>query len=85
MAKDPQVSSIVLKINGQEIPKATSSTSPGWWFLDGQQTRNIKVQHNGFSDLPAVLRTGYMVKLNGANNYYKSGDDVKIHYVPKTN
>jgi hypothetical protein len=85
MAKDPQVSSIVLKINGQEIPQATSSTSPGWWFIDGQQTRNIKIQHNGFSDLPAVLRTGYMVRLNGASNYYKSGDDVKIYYVPKTN
>ncbi len=84
MAKNPQLSSIVLKINGQEIPKAASSTSPGWWFI-GQQTRNIKVQNNGFSDLPAVLRTGHMVQLNGANNYYKSGDDVKIYYVPQTN
>jgi hypothetical protein len=81
MGKAPNQSSIVLKINGQTIPQSAAN---GWSYI-GQQTRNIKVQYNGFSDLPAAIRTGYMVQLNGSSNYYKSGDNVEIYYVPATN
>jgi hypothetical protein len=81
MAKNPNVSTIVLKINGQTIPQSSTN---GWSYI-GQQTRNIKVQHDGFSDQPAVIRTGYMVQLNGSSHYYKSGDNVEIYYVPATN
>ncbi len=81
MGKKPNESTIILKINGQIIPQSSSN---GWSYV-GLQTRNIKVANNGFSELPAALRTGYMVQLNGSSNYYKSGDNVEIYYVPATN
>lgn len=79
--KVPKMESVVLKINGKQV---TQSESDGWTYL-GQATRNIKVEHNGFANTPTAMRTGYMFQLNGANNYYKSGDSVEIFYVPASN
>lgn len=83
MEKRPKLESVVLKINGATI---SQSSTNGWSFpVATQQTRNIKVSHNGFSDTPVSIKTGYMLKLNGSNNYYKSGDNVQIYYIPAEN
>jgi hypothetical protein len=79
--KVPRLETVILKINGQII---SQSSTNGWSYI-GQQTRNIKVSHNGFSDTPAAIRTGYMLQLNGSGNYYKSGDNVEVYYIPSTN
>lgn len=76
--KDPKPESVVLKINGRQIPPSTTDG----WSLIGEQTRNIKIAHDGFSNKPEVVRNGYMLQLNGSNNYYKSGDSVEINYIP---
>ena len=81
MNKIPKLESVILKKNSQVI---SQSSSNGWSYI-GQQTRNIKVSNNGFSATPAALRSGYMLQLNGSANYYKSGDNVEIYYVPETN
>ncbi len=79
----PVESSIVVRIRGQEISKSTTN---GWQYTAYQQVPNIKVPHtyNGqyYSDQPATPRSGYMIKLNGDNNYYKTGDSVEIYYTP---
>jgi hypothetical protein len=78
MPKIPKLESVVLKIRGQTIPQSTTN---GWSYI-GQQTRNIKVSHNGYPDTPVVIQSGYMLQLNGSANYYKSGDAVDLYYVP---
>ena len=83
MEKRPKLESVVLKINGATI---SQSSTNGWSFpVTTQQTLNIKVNHNGFSNTPVAMKTGYMLKLNGSNNYYKSGDNVQIYYIPAEN
>jgi hypothetical protein len=78
--KIPKLESVVLKIRGQVIPQSTTN---GWSYETvGWQTKNIKVAYNGYPDTPAVIQSGYMIKLNGSANYYKSGDSVEIAYVP---
>lgn len=72
----------VLKINGNEIPPSATN---GWSYIGLQTNKNIKVNHNGYSDLPAMNRTGYFIQLNGSNNYYKSGDSVDFYYQPEGN
>ena len=76
--KTPVPSSVVIKINGAEIP------SSGYTFIPTNQSINIKVAHNGYPNTPVVIRTGYMFKLT-SNYYYKSGDNVEVFYVPSSN
>jgi hypothetical protein len=78
LPKIPQLDSVVLKIRGQTIPQSSSN---GWSYI-GEQTRNIKVPHDGYPDTPPVIQTGYMLQLNGSENYYKSGDAVDLYYIP---
>jgi hypothetical protein len=80
LPKIPKLDTVQIKINGNPIPKSDTN---GWSYI-GQQTRNIKVSHDGYSDQPPVIRSGYMIQLNGAANFYKSGDNVQIHYIPAT-
>jgi hypothetical protein len=78
--KIPKLESVVIKINGAEVPAS------GWSFMaaEGQQNINIKVAHNGYPNTPPVMRQGYMLKLT-SNYYYKSGDNVEVFYVPASN
>lgn len=80
--KIPKLESVQIKINGLSIPKSNTN---GWSYIGEYTNKNIKVSHNGYSNLPAALRSGYFIQLNGANNYYQSGDNVEIHYVPASN
>lgn len=75
--KVPSLASVVIKINGVTLPTS------GYTYI-GQQSRNIKVAHNGYPATPEVLKSGYMFQLN-SSHYYKSGDNVEIYYVPASN
>lgn len=78
--KIPVLASVVIKINGQQVP------ANGWSYMsaEGFQNINIKVTHNGYPNTPPVMRQGYMLRLT-SNHYYKSGDNVEVYYVPASN
>lgn len=70
-----------VRINGNLI---SQSSSNGWSDETASaQTLNIKANYpNPGDNQPPIMRTGFMLKLNGVNNYYKSGDNVQVNYVP---
>lgn len=70
-----------VRINGTLI---NESSTNGWSNETSVvQTLNIKAPYpNAGDENPPVMRTGFMLKLNGASNYYKSGDNVQVNYVP---
>ena len=76
LPRKPVPSSIAVRINGQSIP------SSAWSYQDvgHQGPINIKVAYNGSPATPAVMKSGYMIKLNPP--YYKSGDSVEVYYLP---
>ena len=78
LPKIPRPETVKIIINGSEVP------SSAWTLESGFQTKNIKVAHNGYPSTPAVIREGYMIKLN-STHYYKSGDNVEVYYLPVTN
>lgn len=80
--KIPKMESVVLKVRNTVIPQSSTN---GWSYEGYKFDTNIKVNYDGYSDLPEAKRTGYFIKLNGSENYYKSGDSVVIDYIPKTN
>lgn len=80
--KIPKMDSVVLKVRNTVIPQSSTN---GWSYEGYKFDTNIKVNYDGYSDLPEAKRTGYFIKLNGSENYYKSGDSVVIDYIPKTN
>lgn len=68
--------SIVIRVNGNDIPKADIS-------YDGYKANtNIKVGHQGSSSTPEVLKSGYFIKITNPAHYYKSGDAVDVYYTP---
>lgn len=79
LPKEPKPTSISVRINGNVIPQSASS---GWTYI-GNSTKNIKMAYpNAGDDQPPVSKTGYMLQLNGSSNYYKSGDNVEVNYIP---
>lgn len=81
LSQKPKIDSVYLTINGRSIPKSTTN---GWSDLTATSTtRNIKVPYPAAGDEnPPVMRTGFMLQLNGSANYYKSGDNVQVNFVP---
>lgn len=80
LQKAPQVQSIVLRINGVTIPQSATN---GWTYIGNQPAMNIKMPHPQAGDeLPAIMKSGFMIQLNGSANYYKSGDSVTVDYLP---
>lgn len=81
LPQKPIIATLSIRINGQVIPKSTTN---GWSDETSvQQTINIKAPYPTAADEnPPVMRTGFMIKLNGASNYYKSGDNVEVNYNP---
>ena len=77
----PKVESLSLRINGRVIPQSSTN---GWSDLTSSpSTRNIKIAYPSPGDEnPPVIRTGFMLQLNGASNYYKSGDNVEVNFIP---
>lgn len=82
LPQKPRVDTVSVRINGNLVPKSTTN---GWSDLTSTpQTRNIKVPHpNPGDENPPVMRTGFMLQLNGSSNYYKSGDKVEVNYLPE--
>ncbi len=81
LPQKPKIESLSLRINGRVIPQSTTN---GWSDLTSSPTtRNIKVPHPSPGDEnPPVIRTGFMLQLNGTSNYYKSGDNVEVNFIP---
>ena len=77
--RKPVESSLVVTINGQQIPKGT-----GWSYTESYVTNPVNIKMpwpNAGDELPKVEKTGYMIKLN-QGYYYKSGDSVQVNYTP---
>lgn len=68
-------------VRGVQIPESSTN---GWSDETSvQKTLNIKAAYpNAGDQYPEVIKTGFMIKLNGASNYYKSGDSIQVNYVP---
>lgn len=80
LPKEPKPGTIVLRINGSQI---SESSTNGWSYIGNVLGQNIKVAHpNPGDELPAVTKSGYMIRLNGSSSYYKSGDSVEAYYIP---
>lgn len=81
LPQKPKPGTISVSINGNVI---SQSSSNGWSDeTSAPQTKNIKAAFPAAGDEnPPVVRTGFMLKLNGTSNYYKSGDTVKANYIP---
>ncbi|HXH32376.1 MAG TPA: vWA domain-containing protein [Bacteriovoracaceae bacterium] len=78
--KEPKPESIAMRINGQTIAQSSSN---GWSYIGNRMNQNIKVAYpNSGDELPAVVKSGFMIQLNGSASYYKSGDNVEVHYIP---
>jgi hypothetical protein len=77
--REPKQSSIIVKVRGNTIPAGGAN---GWSYEGYKLLQNIKiVGPNSESDLPAIKKTGYFIKLNGTS-IYQSGDSVEVFYLP---
>ncbi|HLT21852.1 MAG TPA: hypothetical protein VKZ84_00345 [Bacteriovoracaceae bacterium] len=81
LPRKPIINSIVVKINGIVMP---SSKTNGWSYHNFVTNPiNIKMPYpTADHQYPAVMKSGFMIKLNGEQNYYKSGDSVEVNYQP---
>lgn len=81
LPQKPKIETVSVRINGQVIPRSMNN---GWSDqTSSPSTRNIKVPYPSAGDEnPPIIRTGFMLKLNGSSNYYKSGDSIEVNYVP---
>ncbi len=80
LPKEPKVETVVIRINGQPI---SQSATDGWSYVGNKLNQNIKMAYpNPGDESPEVLKSGFMIQLNGSNNYYKSGDSVEVYYLP---
>ncbi len=81
LPQKPKVETISVRINGSVIPKSMTN---GWSDQTSSvMTRNIKAPYPSPGDEnPPIIRTGFMLKLNGSANYFKSGDKVDVNFIP---
>ncbi len=81
LPQKPRLETVSVRINGRTIAKSDTN---GWSDLTASsRTQNIKVPYPAAGDEnPPVIRTGFMLQLNGSTNYYKSGDNVEVNYLP---
>ncbi len=81
LPQKPRVETISVRINGRTIAKSNTN---GWSDISAtSRTQNIKVAYPAPGDEnPPVIRTGFMLQLNGTANYYKSGDNLEVNYLP---
>jgi len=80
LTQAPKVETLIIRINGKIIPKSTTN---GWSYVGYRMDQNIKMpKPNPGDELPAINKTGFMVQLNGEENYYKSGDKVEADFIP---
>jgi hypothetical protein len=77
LAQEPKVESIVVRVRGQNVPQGGAN---GWEYQGFSELQNIKIPGpNGEPNTPALLKTGYFIKLNGSS-IYSSGDTVEVYF-----
>lgn len=81
LQREPRPETIFVTINGHVIPKSNTN---GWEYRGILTVPNIKVPHpdSPGSEIPAIPRSGFMIQLHGTSNYYKSGDNVQVNFIP---
>lgn len=82
LQRAPQVNTIYVTINGRSIPQSATN---GWTYLGNTNIANKKVDHPSDANdsiSPAEPVSGFMIQLNGADNYYKSGESVQVNFIP---
>ena len=80
--KPDTTKTITVRINGVDVPQSSTN---GWSYNPSGQpmSKNTKADYpNAGDNQPPVMGSGFMFKLNGTNNYYKSGDQVNVHFTP---
>lgn len=74
LPQEPKPETIIVRINGK---------TPSFTYKGYQGDTNLKMPYPHAGDeLPAVMKSGFMIQLNGPDNYYKSGDNVEVYYLP---
>lgn len=80
LSQEPKPETITLKINGEAIPKSEEN---GWSYVGNLMDQNIKMPYPKEGDeLPAIKKSGFMLKINGEKYYYKSGDSIEVNFIP---
>ncbi len=81
LQREPKPETLHVTINGNTVPQSSTN---GWSYAGHITKENIKVPHPSSpgSEEPKIPRSGFMIQLNGTNNYYKSGDNVQVNYIP---
>lgn len=81
LQREPKPDTIYVTINGNAIPRSTTN---GWEYKGNITRSNIKVPHpdSPGSEEPPIARSGFMIQLHGTSNYYKSGDNVQVNFIP---
>jgi len=80
LSQAPKIETLIIKINGKVISKSTTN---GWSYVGYRMNQNIKMpKPNPGDELPAINKTGYLIQLNGEENYYKSGDKIEANFIP---
>lgn len=79
LQREPRPETIYVTINGRSIPQSSTN---GWVYRGNITVPNIKVPQPSGSELPPLPKSGFMIELKGADNYYKSGDNVQVNYIP---
>jgi hypothetical protein len=79
--REPRVdSTMYVTINGRTVPQDATN---GWSYRGNMTVPNVKMPYPKSGDeLPAISKSGFMIQLNGSDNYYKSGDNVQVNYLP---
>jgi hypothetical protein len=77
--QEPDLSTVIVTINGETI---SQSSSNGWQYVGYQTDLNVKVKSReepNVPGVPALLQTGYMLKLNGSA-IYDNSSNVRVQY-----
>lgn len=77
-SQEPRLDTVRVIKNGQTY---NQSATNGWEYIGFRSSFNIRIQGSGnySAGVPAVNRTGYVFKLNGAA-VYSNGDEVQVLY-----
>ena len=79
LPREPQVSTISVTVNGQNLPQNTTS---GWSYVGWRDILNIKVPGSTNASVnPPLNKTGYFIQLHG-DAILTNGDDITVHYKP---
>lgn len=80
LPKDPDLSTLEVKIDGQTIEQSSTS---GWSYYGWAEVLNIKVPGpTGASITPPLNKSGYFIQLHGSA-IFTNGQTISVFYKPK--